>query len=110
MPIWAAPTATCARANALFNCCIRCRAGPAAPKSPAWCCCRPAIPNDAVMQALARGDRDGFYAQEREFRVATQARRPSAAWPRSWYRGYDGELVREIARQLGKAAPRCQAT
>ena len=30
-------------------------------------------PEDAVMQALARGDRDGFYAQERGFREATQA-------------------------------------
>ena len=30
-------------------------------------------PDDAVMQALASGDRDGFYDQEREFREATQA-------------------------------------
>ena len=30
------------------------------------------------MQALARGDRDGFYAQEAEFR---SARRRAALWP-----------------------------
>ena len=28
-------------------------------------------PDDAVMQALARGDRDGFYEQERQFREAS---------------------------------------
>jgi primosomal protein N' (replication factor Y) len=61
-------------------------------------------PADAVMQALARGDRDGFYAQESEFRQRAGAP-PYGRLAAIIVSGYDGDAVREIARQLGKAAP-----
>jgi primosomal protein N' (replication factor Y) len=61
-------------------------------------------PEDAVMQALAKGDRDGFYAQERGFREATQAP-PFGRLVALVISGYDGELVRDIAKQLGRTAP-----
>jgi primosomal protein N' (replication factor Y) len=61
-------------------------------------------PDDAVMQALARGDRDGFYAQERSFREAAHAP-PFGRLAALVVSGYDGDLVRDIARQLGKTAP-----
>jgi primosomal protein N' (replication factor Y) len=61
-------------------------------------------PADAVMQALARGDRDGFYEQERGFRESTQSP-PFGRLAALVISGYDGDAVREIARQLGKAAP-----
>ena len=61
-------------------------------------------PEDAVMQALAKGDRDGFYEQERSFREA-YASPPFGRLAALVVSGYDGEAVRDIARQLGKAAP-----
>src|SRR6185295_13806940 len=61
-------------------------------------------PNDAVMQALARGDRDGFYEQERQFREASQSP-PFGRLAALVISGYDGEAVRAIAKALGKAAP-----
>ncbi|HEY0265197.1 MAG TPA: primosomal protein N' [Rhizomicrobium sp.] len=61
-------------------------------------------PEDAVMQALARGDRDGFYEQERQFREAAAAP-PFGRLAALVISGYDGEAVREVARALGKAAP-----
>ncbi|HET7084008.1 MAG TPA: primosomal protein N' [Rhizomicrobium sp.] len=61
-------------------------------------------PDDAVMQALARGDRDGFYEQERSFREASQSP-PFGRLAALVISGYDGEQVRAIARALGKAAP-----
>jgi len=61
-------------------------------------------PEDAVMQALARGDRDGFYEQERQFREAS-ASPPFGRLAALVISGYDGDAVRDIARQLGKAAP-----
>jgi primosomal protein N' (replication factor Y) len=61
-------------------------------------------PEDAVMQALAKGDRDGFYQQERQFREATQSP-PFGRLAALVISGYDGETVRDIARQLGKTAP-----
>ena len=61
-------------------------------------------PQDAVMQALAKGDRDGFYAQERAFREAAQAP-PFGRLVALVVSGYDGEQVRNIAKQLGRAAP-----
>jgi len=61
-------------------------------------------PQDAVMQALARGDRDGFYEQERGFREAAQSP-PFGRLAALVISGYDGEAVRGIARALGKAAP-----
>jgi len=61
-------------------------------------------PDDAVMQALARGDRDGFYEQERRFREASQSP-PFGRLAALVISGYDGDQVRDIARQLGKTAP-----
>jgi primosomal protein N' (replication factor Y) len=61
-------------------------------------------PEDAVMQALAKGDRDGFYEQERSFREA-YASPPFGRLAALVISGYDREAVRDIARQLGKAAP-----
>ena len=61
-------------------------------------------PEDAVMQALARGDRDGFYEQERSSREAYAAP-PYGRLAALVVSGYDGDAVREIARQLGKCAP-----
>ena len=61
-------------------------------------------PEDAVMQALARGDRDGFYEQERSSREAYAAP-PYGRLAALVVSGYDGEAVRDIARQLGKCAP-----
>ena len=61
-------------------------------------------PEDAVMQALMRGDRDGFYEQERSFREASQSP-PFGRLAALVISGYDGEAVRAIARALGNAAP-----
>lgn len=61
-------------------------------------------PEDAVMQALAKGDRDGFYEQERSFREA-YASPPFGRLAALVVSGYDGDAVRDIARQLGKCAP-----
>ncbi|OAI45289.1 primosomal protein N' [Rhizomicrobium sp. SCGC AG-212-E05] len=61
-------------------------------------------PDDAVMQALARGDRDGFYEQERGYREAYAAP-PYGRLAALVISGYDGDAVREIARQLGRCAP-----
>jgi primosomal protein N' (replication factor Y) len=61
-------------------------------------------PEDAVMQALARGDRDGFYAQERAFREAAAAP-PFGRLVAVILSGYDGDAVREAARELGRVAP-----
>jgi primosomal protein N' (replication factor Y) len=60
-------------------------------------------PDDAVMQALARGDRDGFYEQERMFREAAGAP-PFGRLAAVIVSGYDGEAVRAVARELGRAA------
>src|SRR5476649_1208186 len=61
-------------------------------------------PDDAVMQALARGDRDGFYEQERAFREAAGAP-PFGRLAAVIVSGYDGEAVRGVARDLARAAP-----
>jgi primosomal protein N' (replication factor Y) len=61
-------------------------------------------PDDAVMQALAKGDRDGFYEQERLFREAAAAP-PFGRLAAIIVSGYDGESVRDVARELAKAAP-----
>ena len=61
-------------------------------------------PNDAVMRALADSDRDGFYEQERIYRERAAAP-PFGRLAAIVVSGHDGEQVREIARQLGKAAP-----
>jgi primosomal protein N' (replication factor Y) len=61
-------------------------------------------PDDAVMQALVAGDRDGFYEQERGFREAAAAP-PFGRLVGLVISGYDGDAVRDVARMLGKAAP-----
>ena len=61
-------------------------------------------PGDAVMQALASDDRDNFYAQEAEFRSRAGAP-PYGRLAAVIVSGYDGEQVRGLAQQLGKAAP-----
>src|SRR6202000_3054654 len=61
-------------------------------------------PTDAVVQALANSDRDGFYEQERLYRERVAAP-PFGRLAAIVVSGADGEQVREIARQLGKAAP-----
>jgi primosomal protein N' (replication factor Y) len=61
-------------------------------------------PNDAVMKALASGDRDAFYEQERLFRERA-ATPPFGRLAAVILSGADGETVREIGRQLAKAAP-----
>ena len=61
-------------------------------------------PEDAVMQALAKGDRDGFYEQERGYREAYAAP-PYGRLAALVISGYDGDAVRDIARQLGRCAP-----
>ena len=60
-------------------------------------------PDDAVMQALAKGDRDGFYEQERLFREAAGAP-PFGRLAAVIVSGYDGDAVRAVARDLGRAA------
>jgi len=59
-------------------------------------------PDDAVMQALAKGDRDGFYEQERMFREAAGAP-PFGRLAAVIVSGYDGEAVRDVARELARA-------
>jgi primosomal protein N' (replication factor Y) (superfamily II helicase) len=61
-------------------------------------------PEDAVMQALAKGDRDGFYEQERQYREASHSP-PFGRLAALVISGYDGDAVRDMARQLGKTAP-----
>jgi len=58
-------------------------------------------PDDAVMQALANGDRDGFYAQERMFREAAGAP-PFGRLAAVIVSGYDGDAVRGVARELAR--------
>ena len=61
-------------------------------------------PEDAVMKALASGDRDAFYEQERAFRERAAAP-PFGRLAAIILSGHDGETVREAGRALAKAAP-----
>jgi primosomal protein N' (replication factor Y) len=61
-------------------------------------------PQDAVMKALASGDRDAFYEQERLFRERA-ATPPFGRLAAVILSGADGALVQDIGRQLAKAAP-----
>jgi primosomal protein N' (replication factor Y) (superfamily II helicase) len=61
-------------------------------------------PSDAVMQALQRGDRDAFYAQERAFRERAHAP-PFGRLAALILSSPDGALVRQAGRDLAKAAP-----
>ncbi|HEY5339340.1 MAG TPA: primosomal protein N' [Rhizomicrobium sp.] len=61
-------------------------------------------PADAVMKALASGDRDAFYAQEIGFRERAAAP-PFGRLAAIILSGAEGETVREIGRVLSKSAP-----
>jgi primosomal protein N' (replication factor Y) len=61
-------------------------------------------PEDAVMKALALGDRESFYELERSFRDRSGAP-PFGRLAAIILSGTDGERVREVARALAKAAP-----
>jgi primosomal protein N' (replication factor Y) (superfamily II helicase) len=61
-------------------------------------------PNDAVMQALACGDRDAFLEQECLYRERAGAP-PFGRLAAIVLSGGDGELVRETGRMLARAAP-----
>jgi primosomal protein N' (replication factor Y) len=61
-------------------------------------------PTDAVMKALASGDRDAFYEQERVFRVRAGAP-PFGRLAALILAGSDGDAVRACGRELAKAAP-----
>ena len=61
-------------------------------------------PKDSVMIALASGDRDKFYEQERVFRERAHAP-PFGRLAALILSGLDGDQVREAGRALAKAAP-----
>jgi primosomal protein N' (replication factor Y) len=61
-------------------------------------------PKDSVMLALASGDRDKFYEQERVFRERAHAP-PFGRLAALILSGLDGALVRDTGRLLAKAAP-----
>jgi primosomal protein N' (replication factor Y) len=61
-------------------------------------------PEDAVMKALASGDRNAFYEQERVYRQRAEAP-PFGRLAAIILSGADGEQVRESGRTLAKAAP-----
>ena len=73
MPILAARTAICAPANARSSLLhqVAGRAGRA--EKPGLVLMQTRNPEDAVMEALASGDRDAFYEQERTFRERAHA-------------------------------------
>src|SRR5262249_45825796 len=64
-------------------------------------------PDDMVMKALANGDRDAFYAQERAYREATHAP-PFGRLAAMILSGGDGDQVRATARALAQAAPKAK--
>jgi primosomal protein N' (replication factor Y) len=61
-------------------------------------------PDDAVMKALASGDRNAFYEQERLYRQRAEAP-PFGRLAAIILSGADGEQVREAGRALANAAP-----
>jgi primosomal protein N' (replication factor Y) len=61
-------------------------------------------PADAVMAALASGDRDKFYEQERVYRVRAHAP-PFGRLAALILSGVDGALVQDTGRLLARAAP-----
>ncbi len=64
-------------------------------------------PDDTVMKALANGDRDAFYAQERASREATHAP-PFGRLAAMILSGGDGDKVRGAARALAEIAPKAR--
>ncbi|MBV9569751.1 MAG: primosomal protein N' [Alphaproteobacteria bacterium] len=61
-------------------------------------------PEDAVMKALASGDRNAFYEQERMYRERAQAP-PFGRLAAIILSGADGDAVRNSSRALANAAP-----
>jgi primosomal protein N' (replication factor Y) len=61
-------------------------------------------PKDMVMEALANGDRDAFYEQERNFRERAAAP-PFGRLAAIIVSGHEPDAVRNMARELGKTAP-----
>jgi primosomal protein N' (replication factor Y) len=61
-------------------------------------------PKDSVMQALASGDRDAFYEQERGFRERAKSP-PFGRLAALILSSHDGTAVRECGRTLAKSAP-----
>jgi primosomal protein N' (replication factor Y) len=61
-------------------------------------------PKDSVMIALASGDRDKFYEQERVFRERAHAP-PFGRLAALILSGLDGALVQETGRLLARTAP-----
>jgi primosomal protein N' (replication factor Y) len=61
-------------------------------------------PKDSVMQALAKGDRDAFYAQERGFRERAKSP-PYGRLAAIILSGSEGDAVRASGRTLAKVAP-----
>jgi primosomal protein N' (replication factor Y) len=61
-------------------------------------------PDDMVMKALASGDRNAFYEQERVYRQRAEAP-PFGRLAAIILSGADGDAVREYGRMLAKAAP-----
>ena len=61
-------------------------------------------PKDAVLQALAKGDRDAFYTQERGFRERANAP-PFGRLAALILSSPDGEAVRVSGRMLARSAP-----
>ena len=66
-------------------------------------------PEDAVMKALASGDRDAFLEQERNFRERAGAP-PFGRLAALILSSPDGEAVRDAGRTLAKAAPTARGT
>jgi primosomal protein N' (replication factor Y) len=61
-------------------------------------------PKDSVMQALASGDRDAFYEQERGFRERAKSP-PFGRLAALILSSHDGDAVRDSGRVLAKSAP-----
>ncbi len=61
-------------------------------------------PDDAVMKALVSDDRNAFYEQEREFRERAHAP-PFGRLAAIILSSHDGDLVRDMGRELAKKAP-----
>jgi primosomal protein N' (replication factor Y) len=64
-------------------------------------------PDDMVMKALACGDRDAFYEQERKFRETAHAP-PFGRLAALILSGSDGDAVRKTGRDFAQAAPKAK--
>jgi primosomal protein N' (replication factor Y) len=64
-------------------------------------------PDDMVMKALASGNRDAFYEQERKFRESAHAP-PFGRLAALILSGSDGDAVRAAGRDLARGAPKAK--